>query len=98
MPLVKIREGEVNIVSDRMIVLTIMARADDAAVEVMLLDCLLLSIEYILDSALVICTKDFGKFSDWGKTNLPPLTRLLTRLVEGEDAIEDVFNLGLTIS
>ena len=59
-----------NIVRNRMIALTIVARADDAAVEVMLLDRLLLSIEYILDCALVICTKDFGKVTDRGVAEL----------------------------
>ena len=54
-PLLKICEGEVNIVSDRMIVLTIMAAADDATVEVVLLDHLLLPIEEIFDSALIVC-------------------------------------------
>jgi hypothetical protein len=73
----KVFEGEVNIVGNRMIVLAVVAAADDAAVEVMLLDRLLVSIEEIFDGALIVCAERFSKFSDRREANLPSLVGLI---------------------
>jgi len=75
-----------------MSVLAIMTRAENSTCLMVQLDCLVLLLKHLFNRGLVVRAQSPREFAHRWEGNLPALVGVVARLVEGEDAIEDVFD------